>query len=234
MRRLRHALVAIIAAAALAAGGTAAAGGTSVVASASGASFVTIEDFFGLQLIDVGPFTFNAQVHADGSVHGRYNYRSSEDGTPFNVQGSITCAVIRANRAWLGGIVEKSTPESYEGQEMWFQGRRPRRAGSRRNARHDHVGGRLRSPGLGAGLLRPCSRAAVPVVHRTGEHPGSRLTSFAGGAPTTRVVPAPLAASGSVPARRHAAMALEHPGEVALVAETGVGGDRGDGSVGLD
>jgi len=60
-------------------------------------------------------------VHADGSVHGRYNYRSTEDGTPFNVRGSITCAVIRGTRAWFGGIVENSTPDSYEGQEMWFQ-----------------------------------------------------------------------------------------------------------------
>ena len=122
MRRVRHAVVAMIAVAALAAGGTAASASDSgVVASASGASFVTIEDFFGLELIEVGPFTFNAEVHADGSVHGRYNYRSTEDGAPFHVRGSITCAVISGNRAWLGGIVEKSTPDSYEGQEMWFQ-----------------------------------------------------------------------------------------------------------------
>lgn len=122
MRKVGFMLVTVVAA--LAVGATIASaegGGNRVVASANGASFLTLENQFGIGVIDVGPFTFEAMVHADGSVDGRYDYRSLEDGVPFDLRGPLTCVVIRGNRAWLGGIVEKADPESIEGQEMWFQ-----------------------------------------------------------------------------------------------------------------
>ena len=91
------------------------------VASANGGSNLDLVDVFGLSLIEVQPFTFNVQIHEDGSVHGRYVYRSSEDGTPFNAAGPITCAVIAGNVAILGGLIETSSEPSLVGLDMWFQ-----------------------------------------------------------------------------------------------------------------
>jgi hypothetical protein len=69
----------------------------------------------------VHPFTFNVQVKADGSVHGRYNYTQVRDGIELFVRGSLTCAVIVGNRAWVGGIIEESSRASLVGMDMWFQ-----------------------------------------------------------------------------------------------------------------
>lgn len=106
--------------AALLATGLAPAGGSEVVASASGGygfSGVAAGSNF-----DVGPFTFNVQVHADGSVHGRYNYTQVRDGgTPLTVKGSLTCAVIVGNRAIVGGIIEEASRPALVGLDMWFQ-----------------------------------------------------------------------------------------------------------------
>jgi hypothetical protein len=111
-------LVAVAAVATLAFAGGA---GGRVVASADGASGFDIHNRFGLELIEVGPFTFNVQVHADGSVHGNYLFKSIDDGTPFRISGSLTCAVIQSNRVWVGGIIEKTSDPSLAGVEMWFQ-----------------------------------------------------------------------------------------------------------------
>lgn len=122
MRTSRMLLTVVVLAAALAAGaGPAGADGTRVVASASGGSVFDIHDMFGLELIEVQPFTFTAQVHADGSVSGEYLFRTIDDGVPFLARGPLTCAVIEGNRAWLGGLIEKSSDPSLEGLEMWFQ-----------------------------------------------------------------------------------------------------------------
>lgn len=122
MRTSRLLLTVVVLAAVLAAGaGPAGADGGRVVASASGGSVFDIHDMFGFELIEVQPFTFTAQVHEDGRVSGQYLYRTVDDGVPFLARGPLTCAVIEGNRAWLGGLIEKSSDPSLEGLEMWFQ-----------------------------------------------------------------------------------------------------------------
>jgi hypothetical protein len=120
VRRARVLVLAGVVAAALASSG-AAVGGAPVVASASGASVLDIHNMFGLDLIEVQPFTFTAQVHADGSVDGSYLYRTIDDGVPFRARGPLTCAVIVGNRGWFGGLIVDSSDPSLEGLEMWFQ-----------------------------------------------------------------------------------------------------------------
>jgi len=116
----KFSLFAILAAAlTIAAAPSAGGGGNGVVASASGG--------YGFSGTAVGstfvihPFTFNVQVTSDGSVTGHYNYRQFRDGVELTVKGSLTCAVIVGNRAWVGGIIEQSSRESLVGLDMWFQ-----------------------------------------------------------------------------------------------------------------
>lgn len=92
-----------------------------VVSSASGGSVWNIENMFGFELIEVQPFTFTARVYADGSVDGRYTFRTVDDGVPFFAHGSLTCVVISDNRGWFGGLIESSSDSSLEGLDMWFQ-----------------------------------------------------------------------------------------------------------------
>jgi hypothetical protein len=90
-------------------------------ASASGASHFTLHGVFGLQTLELKSFTFAAKLESDGSVVGQYSYRDVEDGVPFDASGPITCLVVQANHAWLGGVVEDSNDPTYVGQESWFQ-----------------------------------------------------------------------------------------------------------------
>ena len=117
MRRLT--LTWLLAALTLALAGGALAGGSGVISSASGGYG------FGGQAagstFDVGPFTFNVQVHADGTVHGRYRYVQVRDGVELMVAGPLTCATIEGNRAWVGGLIEESSRPSLIGLDMWFQ-----------------------------------------------------------------------------------------------------------------
>jgi len=113
---LRRTLVVAIAAAAFAA--TASAGNENgVIASASGGYG------FSTSSLDVGPFTWNAQVYADGSVDGGYNYTqvSTSTGAALTVAGPLTCVVITGNHVWVGGIIEASSRDSLIGLNMWFQ-----------------------------------------------------------------------------------------------------------------
>jgi hypothetical protein len=71
--------------------------------------------------IDVHPFTWNVVINADGSVHGRFNYTQVRDGVELTVRGSLTCAVIRDDHVWVGGVIEDSSRESLVGLDMWFQ-----------------------------------------------------------------------------------------------------------------
>jgi hypothetical protein len=93
----------------------------SVVASASGGSQLKIHNMFGLELIDVRVYSFDAKQHADGSVTGRYNHRSFDDGQPFYVRGPLTCLTVIGNRAWVGGLIEASSEPALVGWDMWFQ-----------------------------------------------------------------------------------------------------------------
>jgi hypothetical protein len=92
-----------------------------VVASASGGSVWDIENMFGLELIEVQPFAFTARVYEDGSVDGRYTFRTVDDGVPFVARGPLTCVVISGDRGWFGGLIESSSDASLVGLDMWFQ-----------------------------------------------------------------------------------------------------------------
>ena len=98
---------------------TAAGGSNGVVASASGG--------YGMSGTAAGstfvihPFTFNVRIYADGSADGRFNYTQVRDGVELSVKGSLDCAFIQGNRAWVGGVIEDSSRASLIGLDMWFQ-----------------------------------------------------------------------------------------------------------------
>ena len=112
--------VMLLAAGVLALGAASSAGAEGgVVASASGGYGYTgtaAGSFF-----DVHPFTWNVQVHEDGSVHGRFDYTQVRDGVELSASGSLTCATIIGNLVWVGGIIEDSSRASLVGLDMWFQ-----------------------------------------------------------------------------------------------------------------
>ncbi len=113
-------LIAVLAAAALLTSVGAAAGeGKGVAASASGGYSMSGKAAGSTFVIH--PFTFNVRIYADGSVSGRFNYTQVRDGVELNAKGSLDCAVIEGNRAWVGGVIEKSSRETLVGLDMWFQ-----------------------------------------------------------------------------------------------------------------
>src|SRR4051812_18882643 len=110
----------IIACALLVATSSAAAGDNGVVASAGGGY-----KFSGIaagSVFEIGPFTWNVQLHGDGSVHGSYNYTQVRDGgVPLTLRGPLTCATIIDNHVWVGGLIAESSRASLIGLDMWFQ-----------------------------------------------------------------------------------------------------------------
>ena len=71
---------------------------------------------------EIEPFTFNVRVYADGSATGHFDYTQVRDGgAPLVVRGSLDCATIAGNRAWVGGVIEESSRASLVGLDMWFQ-----------------------------------------------------------------------------------------------------------------
>ena len=116
---MRRMMIALAGVAALATAASAFGGENGVVASASGGYGFTgtaAGSFF-----DIGPFTWNVQIHDDDSVHGQFNYTQVRDGAALSARGSITCAVILDGHVWVGGIIEESSRESLVGLDMWFQ-----------------------------------------------------------------------------------------------------------------
>ena len=118
MRRLI--IIGSVAAAALLTSVGAASGeGNGVVASASGG--------YGMSGTAAGstfvihPFTFTVRIYADGSVDGHFNYTQVRDGVQLTASGSLDCATITGNRAWVGGVIEESSRASLIGLDMWFQ-----------------------------------------------------------------------------------------------------------------
>lgn len=114
-------LTTVLAAAFVTSVGAAAEGGENgVVASASGGWHMS--GTAAGSTFEIQPFTFTVRIHADGSVDGRFNYTQVRDGgAPLVVKGSLDCAVIEGNRAWVGGVIEDSSRESLIGLDMWFQ-----------------------------------------------------------------------------------------------------------------
>ena len=116
---MRRALVIGSVVAVLAAAATAMAGGNGVFASANG-------DYgFGGQAagstFEIGPFTWNVQVKADGSVKGHFDYTQVRDGVALSASGPLTCAFIEGDHVWVGGVIAASSRASLVGLDMWFQ-----------------------------------------------------------------------------------------------------------------
>ena len=71
---------------------------------------------------EIGPFTFDVRVYADGSAAGHFDYTQVRDGgEPLVVRGTLDCATISGNQAWVGGVIEESSRASLVGLDMWFQ-----------------------------------------------------------------------------------------------------------------
>jgi hypothetical protein len=100
---------------------TALAGGNGVVASASG-DYGFSGEAAGSTFV-IGPFIWNVQVKADGSVKGQFDYTQVRDGVALSASGPLTCAFIEGDHVWVGGVIEASSRASLVGLEMWFQAR---------------------------------------------------------------------------------------------------------------
>ena len=105
----------------LAAAATALAGGSGVVASANG-DYGFSGQAAG-STFAIGPFTWNVQVKADGSVKGGFDYTQVRDGVALSASGPLTCAFIEDDHVWVGGVIEASSRASLVGLDMWFQAR---------------------------------------------------------------------------------------------------------------
>ena len=113
-------LIAVLAAALVTSVGAAAGDGDGVVASASGGWHMN--GTAAGSTFEIQPFTFNVRIYADGTVSGRFNYTQVRDGgEPLVVKGSLDCATIAGNQAWVGGVIEESSRASLVGLDMWFQ-----------------------------------------------------------------------------------------------------------------
>ena len=119
---MRRALVIGSVVAVLVVATTALAGGNGVVASANG-DYGFAGQAAGSTFV-VGPFTWNVQIEADGSVNGEFDYTQVRDGgAPLSASGPLTCAFIEGDHVWVGGVIEASSRASLVGLEMWFQAR---------------------------------------------------------------------------------------------------------------
>jgi hypothetical protein len=113
-------LVAALAATLVTSVGAAAGDESGVVASASGGWHMS--GTAAGSTFEIQPFTFTVRIYADGSVAGRFNYTQVRDGgEPLVVKGSLDCATIAGNQAWVGGVIEESSRASLVGLDMWFQ-----------------------------------------------------------------------------------------------------------------
>jgi hypothetical protein len=117
--KLKLAALALVVALAVAASALAA--GNGVVASASG-DYAFSGQAAG-STFQIGPFTWNVQVNADGSTKGTFDYTQVRDGVSLSVSGSLTCAFLEGDHVWVGGVIEASSRASLVGLDMWFQAR---------------------------------------------------------------------------------------------------------------
>ena len=118
---MRRAFIIVSLVALLVTATTAVAGGNGVVASASG-DYGFSGEAAGSTFV-IGPFTWNVQVKADGSVKGQFDYTQVRDGVALSASGPLTCAFIEGDHVWVGGVIEASSRVSLVGLEMWFQAR---------------------------------------------------------------------------------------------------------------
>lgn len=119
---MKIALTAAALVVALAAAASAIAGGNGVVASANGD--YAFSGVAAGSLFEVGPFTWNVQVKADGTTRGSFDYTQVRDGgVPLTVSGRLTCAFFEGDHVWVGGVIEESSRATLVGLDMWFQAR---------------------------------------------------------------------------------------------------------------
>jgi hypothetical protein len=159
---MRIKLIALAGVVVLVATGSAFAGGNGVVASANGDYGFTGEAAG--SVFDIGPFTWNVQIDADGSVRGEFDYTQVRDGVSLTVSGSLTCAVIQDDHVWVGGIIESSSRASLVGLDMWFQG-------------HDYGEGANAEPDMSSTI----GAAAAPAAQQyCDDHPTVRFPFLIG------------------------------------------------------
>jgi hypothetical protein len=118
---VRRAFIIVSLVALLVTAATAAAAGKGVVASANG-DYGFSGEAAGSTFV-IGPFTWNVQVKADGSVKGQFDYTQVRDGVALSASGPLTCAFIADDHVWVGGVIEASSRASLVGLDMWFPAR---------------------------------------------------------------------------------------------------------------
>jgi hypothetical protein len=118
---VRRAFIIVSLVALLVTAATAAAAGKGVVASANG-DYGFSGEAAGSTFV-IGPFTWNVQVKADGSVKGQFDYTQVRDGVALSASGSLPRALIADDHVWVGGVIEASSRASLVGLDMWFQAR---------------------------------------------------------------------------------------------------------------
>jgi hypothetical protein len=118
---VRRAFIIVSLVALLVTAATAAAAGKGVVASANG-DYGFSGEAAGSTFV-IGPFTWNVQVKADGSVKGQFDYTQVRDGVALSASGPLTCAFIADDHVWVGGVIEARSRASLVGLDMWFQAR---------------------------------------------------------------------------------------------------------------
>jgi hypothetical protein len=97
---------------------TAGAGGAG--GSATGGSQLTVHDVFGLQMLELQSFGFNARLRGDGSADGWFTYRELDDGSPYTADGPVTCLTVIGSDAWIGGTIEHSNDPGSVGMGAWW------------------------------------------------------------------------------------------------------------------
>ena len=164
-------LIAILAAGVLfTTAGAASGDANGVVASASGG--YSLNGTAAGSTFEIQPFTFNVRIYADGSVEGRFNYTQVRDGgEPLVVKGSLDCAVIQGNQAWVGGVIEETSARACSASTC---GSRCRTTASPAPTKPGHVvDAGCRRPRHGRPVLRRLSSRAVPVLPRRRQPAGA-------------------------------------------------------------
>jgi hypothetical protein len=92
-----------------------------VVASVEGHTYVLLgPSVFGVT-VQQDPLAYMAVEFSDGLVRGHWTYRYYEGGVETTFAGPVTCLTVRANRAWIGGTITKSSDPTQLGSGAWWQ-----------------------------------------------------------------------------------------------------------------
>jgi hypothetical protein len=67
------------------------------------------------------PLAYTAVESSDGTVRGHWTYHYYEAGVETTFGGPVTCLTVRANRAWFGGTITRSSDSTQVGSGAWWQ-----------------------------------------------------------------------------------------------------------------